>query len=199
MDGVEIEIKIRIDALPELQERLMAMGARMLHERGFEDNLVLDYPDLRLRCAGKLIRLRRYRDEQTLTYKGPATFQENVKSRVETEIRLDSLESTQLILAELGLYPVFQYQKFRTVFICDASFAGRAKPGTNGPPEAGLQIMVDETPIGLFLELEGERALILKAAHFLGYGPESFIPQSYRDLYVDYCLEQGRTVGNMVF
>ena len=54
------------------------------------------------------------------------------------------------ILRALGLHPVFRYEKFRTTY---------ALPGVRG-----LKIELDETPVGIYLELEGPIARIDRGA-----------------------------------
>jgi adenylate cyclase class IV len=58
-----------------------------------------------------------------------------------------------------------RYGKFRTVYRL-----GR------------LTVCLDELAIGTFMELEGKRSDIVKAARVLGYGPADFIKSSYLEL-----------------
>lgn len=58
---------------------------------------------------------------------------------------------------------------------------------------------LDETPIGVFLELEGPKRVIDRAANKLGYAKSDYLTVSYLELYGSDCLMQGRKPGNMVF
>jgi adenylate cyclase, class 2 len=199
MNGVEREVKIRISSLAGILDRFRSIGARLIQDRTFEDNLVMDFGDLRLKREGMLIRLRQYGDEHILTFKGPATVQGKVKSRTEIEIGLQSSEDMMRILAELGLKVMFRYQKYRTIFQCWESILDSPPDEAVKAEEQMLHLMVDETPIGLFLELEGSEYLIRKTADRLGFKQDDFIPLSYRDLYLEFCLQRDQPFGDMVF
>jgi adenylate cyclase class 2 len=69
------------------------------------------------------------------------------------------------ILKSLGFIPVFTYNKFRTVY--------RKK---------NLKICLDETSIGNFIELEGERNEIVKFTNALGISKKEFIKLDYIQL-----------------
>ena len=81
------------------------------------------------------------------------------------------------IFAGLGLGPVFRYQKYRETYAWE-----------------DVEIVVDETPIGTFLEIEGPLAGIHKAAAVLGHGPNDYVTDSYAALF----LAAGGT-GDMIF
>ena len=192
---LEREIKLKIGSIDDVLIRLRDLGAWLLQERCFEDNQLLDYNDLALKNSGKLIRVRRYGSTHTLTYKGPAEVENNVKSREEMEIEIPSADSMTWILQQLGLQIVFRYQKYRAIY-------GITDLGTKHQGEGSgdlLQIMVDETPLGNYLELEGEVDAIFGLADILGYPEDKFILKTYRELYVDDCQRQGLTTDNMIF
>ena len=67
--------------------------------------------------------------------------------------------------------PCFRYEKFRTTY---------RLPGIRN-----LKVEVDETPIGLFLELEGPGREIDRAAARLGFGPAEYITKSYGALFME--------------
>ena len=58
---------------------------------------------------------------------------------------------------------------------------------------------LDETPIGMFMELEGTPTWIDRTARKLGFGQPDYITASYGRLYLDWCREHGVKPGNMVF
>src|SRR6266481_6103935 len=63
----------------------------------------------------------------------------------------------------------------------------------------GLLIEVDETPIGTFVELEGDAAAIDRAAKELGYSPKEYVLKNYLVLYVEDCKKRGEQPKDMLF
>ena len=88
------------------------------------------------------------------------------------------------LFAELGYGPKFRYEKYRTEYL---------RPG-----EAGVA-MLDETPIGNFLELEGPGPWIDATAREFGFRRTDYITSSYGALYLADCQLRGRKPGHMVF
>jgi adenylate cyclase class 2 len=174
----ESEIKLRISDPAAAREALTGIGARLRLPRHFEDNVLFDDPRGTLRAAGCLVRLRR-RDpgEAFLTYKGPKRVVEGIRSREEVESSIGDAAALEAILDALGMRPIFRYQKYRESWTWQDA-----------------EIVVDETPIGTYLEVEGPLATIHAAARALGFAPSDYITESYIGLF----LASGRT-GDMVF
>jgi adenylate cyclase class 2 len=182
-DNLEIEIKLGVDGpVADVHERLQSAGFAISKPRVFESNTLFDTTDLRLRGASELIRLRRVGAECILTYKGRPEPGKH-KSREEIETGVSEESKMELILARLGFGPVFRYEKFRTEY----------QSGQEGT------ITVDETPIGLYLEIEGAPGWIDRIAGELGFSERQYITKSYGALYLDYCREREMTAANMVF
>ena len=179
----EVEIKLRLDSAAQGRRMLRRAGIPVKRRRLFGSNLVFDTPDLALRGRGALLRLRQSGAHCTLTYKGPASSGKH-KSRDEAEVRLNAVEPAQQILAHLGLEMVFRYEKYRTEY------------GKAGWP--GL-ILLDETPVGAFLELEGPPAWIDRTTRRLGFSESDYITLSYGRLYLEFCREQQLAPTHMVF
>jgi adenylate cyclase, class 2 len=59
--------------------------------------------------------------------------------------------------------------------------------------------MLDETPIGVYLELEGVPRWIDSSARRLGFAESDYSTASYGGLYADYCSKHGLPVTNMTF
>jgi adenylate cyclase class IV len=95
---------------------------------------------------------------------------EHYKVREEHELRIADHEEMPRILEALGLRPWFRYEKFRTTY---------GLPGI-----AHLKVEFDETPVGLFLEIEGERGAIDRAAELLGFARSDYIDGSYGALFM---------------
>jgi adenylate cyclase class IV len=94
-------------------------------------------------------------------------------------------EQMSAILGVLGLSPTFRYEKFRTTY---------KLPGIRT-----LNVEFDETPIGQFLELEGDISAIDRAAGLLGYSQYDYVTESYGALYIADCRRKGRKPAHMVF
>ena len=86
------------------------------------------------------------------------------------------------VLRSLGLRAGFQYEKYRTAFRLP-----------------GLHLDLDETPVGIFLELEGSPQAIDRVSCALGFSPRYYIRKTYGDLYADDCCRRGRVPRNMLF
>jgi hypothetical protein len=71
---------------------------------------------------------------------------------------------------------------------------------SKGKPWAkGLEIDLDETPIGTFVELEGPPRAIDRVAKELGYSKPDYIVTNYLVLYREECRRKGQKPGDMVF
>jgi adenylate cyclase, class 2 len=166
----EIEIKLRLESVEQGRRLLRQAGFRLVRRRVREDNFVFDRADLSLRAQGLLLRLRRAGNSSTLTLKGPSA-RGRYKSRLEHETAVSDPDAMETILNGLGFRRVFRYEKYR------AEYAG---------PRPGGVAMLDETVIGVFLELEGIPTWIEQAARRLGFEKSSYITISYGELYEDY-------------
>ena len=188
----EIEVKLRLESV----EPLTAAGIRLEPDltRHFEDNWLLDTHDRQLYARGAVLRVRSISSEQgvqgllTLKEKAPADAPvSQFKLRLETETTLGDPVQMLELLSRLGYQKVFRYQKYRTVY--------RALL----PDGSELHVMFDETPLGCFIELEGEEAALAKVVASLGITPTDYILQSYIALQAAHCQQQGRPLEDMVF
>ena len=146
-----------------------------------ESDQLFDRGGSELKNADQLLRLRRSGSRSTITYKGPAT-RERYKSREEIEFDVSDAAAFELVLLRLGYTPGFRYEKYRTKFA--------AAPGL---------ITIDETPMGVFLELEGPEAWIDATALRMGLAPSEYCTASYAALYREYRLSHQDAPVNMTF
>lgn len=184
--GKETEIKLAVRDLTAVRRQLRRLGWRVRVPRSFEQNTLFDTPRSDLRRRGALLRLRSVAGLHRLTFKGPAGRSAHFKIRQEWETSVDDPAGARRLLIGLGFAPRFRYEKFRTEFV----------------PRAGQQrgcVMLDETPIGDFLELEGSQGWIRGVARELGAAPRDFIARDYTQLYLDWCRRRGRRPTHMVF
>ena len=176
--AVETEIKLRMADAETARRALGAIGAAATRERHFEDNRLFDDAGRSLLKTGRALRVRRADGRVIVTFKGPRVDDgSGVKSRPEVEVDVADADAFEAVLAGLGYRRVFRYQKDRTVFRWQT-----------------VEIVLDETPIGTFVEIEGAVDAIHEAARALGRPPEDYIGDSYAALY----MAAGRT-GDMVF
>ena len=180
---IETEIKLRVADPAQAPQLLESAGFTLFKPRVFEVNIVLDTADASLRRAGQLLRLRQAGGLYTLTFKGPAQ-PGPYKSREEVEFQFSSFDAARLVFERLGYLPTFRYEKYRTEY----SRAG----------EHGLATL-DETPAGVFFELEGPESWIDAMALAMGYSPAGYLTQSYAAIYREHCKLSGIQPSNMVF
>jgi adenylate cyclase class 2 len=179
----ETEIKLRVASVAAMRRGLRGLGFERITPRLFERNFLFDSKDQSLRTLGRVLRLRSKGRQWWLTFKAPAVSQGRHKVREELEVEIHPGERMLEILGRLGFFPVFEYQKYRTEF--------RQSGGK------GLALL-DETPIGDFLELEGPPQWIDEAAAQLGFSRSDYVLESYVALY--FAQKRGQQgAGNMVF
>jgi adenylate cyclase, class 2 len=162
----EIEIKLPVPDMGAVRERLRARGARQLTAPHAESNDLYDQADGSVAKSGRVLRLRRTEDGATLTYKGPARFEDGAKTREERETAVSDPNEMESILAALGFHRRFRYEKRREEWSLD-----------------DCVIALDETPIGTFAEVEGDPAAIRRVLQHLGLDPAESLPYSYAELY----------------
>jgi len=183
MATVETEIKLPAVDAASAEALLRKAGFVVHHPRTFESNLLLDTTDLRLRATRQILRLRQYGTRHVLTYKGSAVDGKH-KTREELEFEIPADAPLPLIFERLGYTPQFRYEKYRTEY-------------TRGD-DPGMAVL-DETPIGVFLELEGPGDWIDQTAAELGYREQDYITKSYGALYAEHCQKHGTDPSGMVF
>ncbi|HEY6290382.1 MAG TPA: class IV adenylate cyclase [Terriglobia bacterium] len=182
----EIEIKLPIHDPRAVRRRLKDLGFRRVSKRYLERNALFDYPDRRLRREGSLLRLRLERRRSLLTFKGPQIGKGRFKERAEIESRVSDGPEVVRVLEAVGFREVFRYEKYRTLY-----------RRSNDADHA--EVAFDQTPIGIYLELEGPRGWIDEVARGLGYGPREYITVSYGRLYLGWCKSHRREPTHMVF
>jgi len=182
----EIEIKFRVTDLRTLARKLRAARFRLVTPRTHEMNTLYDLPGEVLRKRKELLRLRKYGSAWTLTHKS-GTKQGKHSSRVELETAVTDGKKMDAILRALGYAPSFRYEKFR------AEWVDKKTPGGKG------QVVVDETPIGNFCEIEGLPRWIDATAKKLGVNAADYITKNYATLFADWKQETKSPATEMTF
>ena len=104
------------------------------------------------------------------------------KNRVETETLIEDGPVLGKVFEALGFSPVFVYEKWR------AEWA-----------DATGHCVLDETPLGVYAELEGPSEWIDATAHQLGIGESEFITLSYGRIFEAWRDETGFKAENFTF
>jgi adenylate cyclase, class 2 len=164
----EIEIKFRVADLRALRRSLRAAGFRLVTPRTNEMNTLYDLPGGVLRARRELLRLRKYGSTWTLTHKSGG-LKARHSSRVELETAVANGKKMDAILRALGYEPTFRYEKFRAEW-----------------SDGKGQVVVDETPIGNFCEIEGPPRWIDATAKKLRVAPAEYITKNYATLFTDW-------------
>jgi predicted adenylyl cyclase CyaB len=162
----EIEIKFAVKDTQAVRDKLRKLGFRIAVGRHREKNYLFDDSGGNLRKSGKLLRVRKTPTSQTLTYKGPISSSSKLKRREEIECRVEDAAVLISILQGAGFNIQTEYSKYRTVFEKDK-----------------LNISLDETEAGNFLEVEGpSEEDVTKVGEKLGYSEKDFVRRTYAEL-----------------
>jgi len=139
---IEIEKKYRLTAKQrdEVRARLLEIGAKYEREE-FEVNTL--YTGEAIELGQAVLRLRRIDDRALLTYKERVGTRTDIKEQLEMETGADNPDALEFILEALGYYPALVYEKRRETWRLGAT-----------------EIVIDELPFGLFMEIEGEEQSI---------------------------------------
>jgi adenylate cyclase class 2 len=180
----EVEVKLAVADCAGMDAALRQLGFAIVQPRAFESNAVYDTPGRALRAERKLLRVREFAGTATFTYKGTPEDGRH-KSREELETEVADAATLRLMLERLGYQPCFHYEKYRTIY---------QRPG-----EAVGVVVLDETPIGNWIELEGAPEWIDATAAQLGYTQAEYSTESYGALWLRHCRDHGIDSPHMVF
>ena len=209
MQSAEIELKFPIDDLARLQARLPGLGFQLDTPRTFEQNTLYDTPARTLRESRQILRLRQYGSLWTVTHKRQARADGSAapryKVRIETETAVDDGPALGAIFEQLGYAPVFRYEKFRTEW-------SQTSPIIDGPlftdpidfvdpalANPARHLVIDETPIGDYAELEGPPTWIDRTLAALGVDPSTCLTDSYGRLFLTWKQSTGSSAENLTF
>jgi adenylate cyclase class 2 len=178
---LEREIKLPYPSAAAARDALLAAGATPLRARRLQDDALLDTADELLRRRSCALRVRSDGGKSIVTFKGPIQ-PGMMKLREELETVVGDGEVMRHIFAELGFHVWFRYQKYREEYAAE-----------------DVVIAVDETPVGVFVEMEGGEQAILTMAAAVGRTPADFILDSYRSLFLQRQREFAIEGRDMVF
>jgi len=139
-EKIEKEAKFYIRDLKKIERQIKDLGGVVVQPRVFESNLRFDTHDRELSASYQVLRLRQD-IRARLTYKGPADPSSEVSARLEYEVEISDLTTTEHILEALGYEIITIYEKYRASYSLD-----------------NVEISLDEMPFGKFMEIEGTDA-----------------------------------------
>lgn len=179
----EVEIKFKIDDIGTLTSSLQTAGFRLITPRTHEMNTLYDQPGSKLRQRGALLRLRQYGPRWTVTYKdrsGPQSGRH--KSRREIESQVEKGEALAQVFEAIGFSPSFRYEKYRSEW-----------------SDSTGHVVIDETPIGNFGEIEGQPEWIDATARQLEIPVKSYLKESYAELFAAWKRKTRSKAKEMTF
>lgn len=173
---VEIEKKYQLttDQKKAIVSRLRKLGVRRL-KKEFEENILYTGPNLDIHST--VVRLRKIGKRSILTYKKRFVSSSSIKRQLEEETEVSNSEAVQAILEHLGLTPSVVYEKRRETWRIGVS-----------------ELVIDELPFGLFMEIEGPAGEIRKIEERLNLKSIPAEKQTYPQLAKKYGIANGEVI-----
>lgn len=171
--NIETERKYRLGParLEEMVSRLNDLGAEFEKEV-FEVNYQHRGGDMDER--GATLRLRKIGDFSVLTYKEKVKNDNGVKQKIEYETAVTDDDAMEKIIERLGYRLTAVYEKRRKYWKLDDA-----------------EVVLDELPFGLFMEIEGTVEVIDNTERKLGLKEIEREPRGYPRLTVKYGRKNG--------
>ncbi len=172
---IETEKKYRLDKqrLEDITRRLGELGATFIKEV-FEENYQHRGGVLDERTA--TLRLRKIGDFTVLTYKEKIRNDSDFKHKIEYETVVGDVEAMENIIGRLGYRLSVVYEKRRKYW-----------------HYRDVEVVLDELPFGLFMEIEGTIEAIARAEKALGIEDIEPEPRGYPRLTIKY----GKMIGGV--
>jgi adenylate cyclase, class 2 len=178
----ELEVKFYLSRPAELEQKLIASGAKLVEPRILEVNLRFDTPNFDLLNTGRLLRLRQDRRAR-VTYKGAGGVEGGARLRQELEFTVSNFDTARALFEALGYQVYTMYEKYRTTYQLE-----------------DVEVDLDEMPDGSFMEIEGSKTESIRAiAQKLGLNWEARILASYTELFERVRSQLGLTFRDLSF
>lgn len=179
--AIEREVKLRFDTVEDALAAIELTGATPLRCRRLQEDYLLDDAGETLRRRRCVLRIRIESSKSLLTFKGPVQ-PSHMKVREEIETIVGDGETLLRCFEQLGYRVWFRYQKYRREYAL-----------------GDVILAIDETPVGVFVEIEGGEQGIGDTARVLGRTPDDYLLDSYRGLFMEYCRAHGLPPTDMLF
>jgi adenylate cyclase class 2 len=171
--AIETEKKYRLDKkrVKTIAKKLEKLGA-VFESEVFEENYLHRGGLLDERRA--VLRLRKTGETTLLTYKESIRYELDVKHKMEFETQVSDVDAMEKIIEMLGYRLSVVYEKRRRTYHL-----------------GDVEVVLDELPFGLYMEIEGTYDAIAKAEKLLGI--EDLVPEArgYPRLTVKYGKQRG--------
>ena len=173
--AIETEKKYHLGAkrVEEVTQRLVELGADFEKEV-FEVNYQHRGGEMDER--GATLRLRKIGDFTVLTYKERVATENGAKRKIEFETNVSDVDATEAIIEHLGYKLTAVYEKRRKYWRLGE-----------------VEVVLDELPFGLYMEIEGTSEAIEKAQKKLGLKDAEQEPRGYPRLTIKY----GKKIGEV--
>ena len=174
--SIETEKKYRLteDRRAAIEVDLREAGAEFVGT-DHEENTI--YSNDALREKGGVVRIRRTDTKHKLTFKKRIENKSEVKQQIEHETEIGDPDEVNAILNELGLSPVLIYEKRRDTW-----------------KFRSVELVIDELPFGLYMEIEGSLTAIKEAEMLLDIDDLETENETYPRL----TMKFGTDVGGVV-
>jgi adenylate cyclase class 2 len=174
---IEIEKKYRLtpERLEPLRLRLKEVGAEVVRAEELEENTIYTGPGLDPRS--RVLRLRRTTRGALFTFKERDPSPSAVKRQREEETEVSDADALGSILEALGYRAALVYEKRRATWRLNDT-----------------EVVIDELPFGLFLEIEGEESSILEAEKLLNLEDAEAEHAPYPELTLRHGMKKGEVV-----
>ena len=179
--ALEQEVKLAFVSIEAARQAVQTAGGRLVVSRRLILDRLFDTPEFDLRNQGATLRIRRDGARGYLTWKGPLRAGP-VKSREELETSVGDADVAEATLLALGFRASFSSEKHREEYALDDAL-----------------VTIDDTPAGVFVEIEAIPEAIARAAARLGRTPDDYRLESYPSLWRRWCEEHGQPSCDMLF
>ena len=171
--AIETERKYRLSArrLDTVTAKLVELGAEYRKEV-FEVNY--QHRGGEMDEKGATLRLRKIGDFTVLTYKEKVKTETGTKQKIEYETSVADVDAMEKIIEHLGYRLTAVYEKRRKYWHLN-----------------DVEVVIDELPFGLFMEIEGTIEAIEEAEEMLGLKEAEREPRGYPRLTVKYGTMNG--------
>jgi len=181
-NNLETETKFLLSNPMKVETQLLNASAKLIQPKTHEINYRLDSQDLRFRSENKVLRLRKD-SSSWLTFKEPGSYQDGICVREELEIPVGDIQTAIKLFEAIGFHIEQIYEKYRTIYLLN-----------------DVYVMIDELPIGNYVELEGNNPdQIKETAKFLGLSWDRHIPMGYLQIHNRLSTLAGIQIENMLF